>query len=107
MQIAANGAHQMKIIQAERRPRIILSAVALATAALVTLVSQAASARPVTPAAAVTKTGSARGSSPSIVLAHGPRADSSSRDAAATRRHRDGYTAYRPPTPLPRLAYDP
>ena len=55
----------MKIIQAARgRPRIILSAVVLAAAALVTLMSQAASARTVTPAASVTKTGSASGSEP-------------------------------------------
>jgi pimeloyl-ACP methyl ester carboxylesterase len=81
--------------------------VALATAALVTLVSQAASARTITPAAAVTKTGSASGSRPSIVLVHGAWTDSSSWDAVVTRLQRDGYTVYVPPNPLLGLSYHP
>jgi pimeloyl-ACP methyl ester carboxylesterase len=80
--------------------------VALATAALAILASQAASARTVTPAAAA-KTGSASGSKPSIVLLHGARADSSSWDAVVARLQRDGYTVYVPPDPLLGLSYDP
>lgn len=75
----------MNIIQAAQgRLRMSVVAVALATAALAVLVSQAASARTVTPAA-VTMTGSASGSKPSIVLVHGAWADSSSWDAVVTR----------------------
>jgi pimeloyl-ACP methyl ester carboxylesterase len=55
-------------------------------------VSQAASTRTVTPAAAVAKTGSPSGSRPSIVLVHGAWADSTSWDAVVTRLQRDGYT---------------
>src|SRR5690348_14981642 len=105
--IAAKGAHQMKIIQAARgRLRIGVVAVALGMAALTVLVSQAASARPVIPAAAVTKTRSAGGPKPSIVLVHGAWADSSSWDAVVTRLQRDGYTVYVPPNPLLGLRYD-
>ncbi len=98
----------MKIIQAALgRGRISGAAATLGIAALVILVSQAASARAVTPTAAVTKTGSASGLRPSIVLLHGAWADSSSWDAVVTRLQRDGYTVYVPPNPLLRLRYDP
>jgi pimeloyl-ACP methyl ester carboxylesterase len=97
----------MKIIQAAQgRLRIALAAVALATAALLILVSQAASARTVTPAT-IAKTGSAGQPRPSIVLVHGAWADSSSWDAVVTRLQRDGYTVYVPPNPLLGLGYDP
>src|SRR5258707_1368749 len=98
----------MKIIQAALgRGRISGAAAALGIAALVILVSQAASARAVTPSAALTKTGSASGPRPSIVLVHGAWADSSSWDAVVTRLQRDGYTVYVPPNPLLGLRYDP
>src|SRR6266851_5122051 len=98
----------MKIIQAALgRGRISGAAAALGIAALVILVSQAASARAVTPSAAHTKTGSASGPRPSIVLVHGAWADSSSWDAVVTRLQRDGYTVYVPPNPLLGLRYDP
>src|SRR5260221_3573607 len=98
----------MKIIQAALgRGRISGAAAALGIAALVLLVSQAASARAVTPSAALTKTGSASGPRPSIVLVHGAWADSSSWDAVVTRLQRDGYTVYVPPNPLLGLRYDP
>ena len=96
----------MKITHAAlRRLRVSAMAVALVTAALVTLVSQAASARPVTPAAA-TGAGSARPTKPSIVLVHGAWADSSSWDAVVARLQRAGYTVYVPPNPLLGLRYD-
>jgi pimeloyl-ACP methyl ester carboxylesterase len=98
----------MKIIQAARgRLRIGVVAVALAAAALAVLASQTASARSVTPAAAVTKTGPAGGPRPSIVLVHGAWADSSSWDSVVSRLQRDGYTVYVPPNPLLGLSYDP
>ncbi len=98
----------MKIIQAVLgRGRISGAAVALGLAALAILVSQAASARAVTPTAAVTKTGSASGLRPSIVLLHGAWADSSSWDAVVARLQRDGYTVYVQPSPLLGLSYDP
>src|SRR5216683_1820984 len=98
----------MKIIQAALgRGRISGAAAALGIAALVILVSQAASARAVTPSAALTKTGSASAPRPSIVLMHGAWADSSSWDAVVTRLQRDGYTVYVPPNPLLGLRYDP
>ncbi len=82
----------MKIIHAARgRLRISVSAAVLATAALTVVVSQA-SAQAVTPAAAVTKTGSASGAKPSVVLVQGAWANSSSWDAVVTRLQRDGYT---------------
>src|SRR5260221_11243744 len=88
----------MKIIQAALgRGRISGAAAALGIAALVILVSQAASARAVTPSAALTNTGSASGPRPSIVLVHGAWADSSSWDAVVTRLQRDRYTVYVPP----------
>src|SRR5690242_18762301 len=97
----------MKIIQAvPGRLRTVVSAVTLATAALVILVSQAASAHTVSPAAAVTKTGSGSGPRPSIVLVHGAWADGSSWDAVVTRLQRDGYTVYVPPSPLLGLRSD-
>jgi pimeloyl-ACP methyl ester carboxylesterase len=97
----------MKIIKpAQGRLRVIVAAVALATAALVILATQAASARTVTPAAA-TRAGTASGPKPSIVLVHGAWADSSSWNAVASRLQRDGYTVYVPPNPLLGLAYDP
>ena len=95
----------MKTIHGVRgRPRLGVI-VALATAALAVLVSQAASARTVIPSAA--KTGPSGGSTPSIVLVHGAWADSSSWDAVVTRLQRDGYTVYVPPNPLLGLRYDP
>src|SRR6266849_5101878 len=98
----------MKIIQAALgRGRISGAAAALGIAALVIPVSQAASARAVTPTAALTKTGSASGPRPSIVLVHGAWADSSSWDAVVRRLQRDGYTVYVPPNPLLGLTYDP
>ncbi len=98
----------MKIIQAAKgRARAGVVAVALAIASLVIPVSQAASARTVTPAAAITKTASTSGPRPSIVLVHGAWADSSSWDAVVTRLQRDGYTVYVPPNPLLGLRYDP
>ena len=98
----------MKIIQAAPgRMRKGVAAVALAMAALAILVSQAASAHPVTPAAAVTTTGSAGEPKPSIVLVHGAWADSSSWDAVVGQLERDGYPVYVPPNPLLGLDYDP
>ena len=97
----------MKIIQAAQgRLHTAVVAVALATAALVILVSQAAAARTVTPAAGVSRTGSASGPKPSIVLVHGAWADSSSWGAVASRLQRDGYTVYVPPNPLLGLPND-
>jgi len=98
----------MKIVQAARgRGRVGVVAVTLVMASLVILVSQAASARTVTRAAAITETGSASGPRPSIVLVHGAWADSSSWDAVVSRLQRDGYTVYVPPNPLLGLRYDP
>jgi len=95
----------MKTIHGVRgRPRLGVI-VALTTAALAVLMSQAASARTVIPSAA--KTGPSGGSTPSIVLVHGAWADSSSWDAVVTRLQRDGYTVYVPPNPLLGLRYDP
>jgi pimeloyl-ACP methyl ester carboxylesterase len=106
MQFAAKGAPQMKMIKAAGGGlRIGVIAVALASAVLAVLASQAASARTVTPAA-ITKTSSASGPKPSIVLVHGAWADSSSWDAVVSLLQRDGYTVYVPPNPLLGLRYD-
>ena len=97
----------MKIIRTTpgRLPGTAL-AVALAAAALLVPVSQAASARVLAPAT-VAAQARAGGAKPSIVLVHGAWADSSSWNAVAGRLQRDGYTVYVPPNPLLGLRYDP
>ena len=98
----------MKIIQtgSARLLRSSVAAAALATAALVVLVSQTASARIAAPASTAASTGSASGPKPSIVLVHGAWADSSSWNAIVSRLQHAGYTVYVPPNPLLGLSYD-
>ena len=89
------------------RPRLrvtVLASAALAAAAVAGGVSQAASASPVTHAAAVTAASAT--AKPSIVLVHGAWGDSSSWDAVVGRLQAAGYTVYVPPNPLEGLSYD-
>jgi pimeloyl-ACP methyl ester carboxylesterase len=82
------------------RLRLIIAAVILAIAGLVTPLSQIASAGTVEAAAA------GHGPKPSIVLVHGAWADTSSWNGVIQRLQADGYTVYAPPDPLQGLRYD-
>jgi len=83
------------------RLRLIIAAVIVAMAGLLTPLSQIAPARAAGAAAA------GDGPKPSIVLVHGAWADSGSWDGVTQRLQADGYTVYAPPNPLQGLAYDP
>jgi pimeloyl-ACP methyl ester carboxylesterase len=82
------------------RPRLIISALAMAIAALIIPLSQTASAHITIPAAA------SAGPKPAIVLEHGAWADTSSWNGVIRRLQADGYTVYAPPNPLQGLSYD-
>ncbi len=92
----------MKIASVTRYGKARFAALAAATAATALLASagQAAAAH------AGTRTDTARGPKPSIVLVHGAWADSSSWDGVVSRLERDGYAVYVPPNPLLGLSYD-
>jgi pimeloyl-ACP methyl ester carboxylesterase len=85
-----------------RRARLplIISALVMATAALVIPLSQNASARTTSGVAA------SAGPKPTIVLEHGAWADTSSWNGVIGRLQADGYTVYAPPNPLQGLSYD-
>jgi pimeloyl-ACP methyl ester carboxylesterase len=82
------------------RLRLIIAALAVATAALIIPLSQIASAQATTRAAA------SGGPKPTIVLEHGAWANTASWDAVIQRLQADGYTVYAPPNPLQGLPYD-
>src|SRR5579863_1531016 len=82
------------------RLRLVIPALVMVIAALIIPLSQTASARTTTRAAA---TG---GSKPTIVLEHGAWADTSSWNGVIKRLQADGYTVYAPPNPLQGLTYD-
>jgi pimeloyl-ACP methyl ester carboxylesterase len=92
----------MNIARAAQRARlrILIPALAVAIAALVTPLSQVASAHMTTRAAA------SGGPKPAIVLEHGAWANTASWDAVIRRLQADGFTVYAPPNPLQGLAYD-
>ena len=92
----------MNIIRTARRARLrlIIPALLVATAALIIPLSQTASARTTTRAAA------SDGPRPTIVLEHGAWADTSSWAGVIRRLQADGYTVYAPPNPLQGLNYD-
>jgi pimeloyl-ACP methyl ester carboxylesterase len=92
----------MNIARAARhaRPRLIIPALALATAALFIPLSQIASAQ------ATTHAVTGGGPKPTIVLEHGAWANTASWDAVIQRLQADGYTVYAPPNPLQGLTYD-
>jgi pimeloyl-ACP methyl ester carboxylesterase len=85
---------------ARRRLRLIIPALAMATAALIIPLSQTASADS-TPRAAASS-----GPKPTIVLEHGAWADTSSWNGVIKRLQAGGYTVYAPPNPLQGLTYD-
>jgi len=82
------------------RLRLIILALAVAIAALIIPLSQTASARTTTHAAA------SGGPKPTIVLEHGAWANTASWDDVIQRLQADGYTVYAPPNPLQGLTYD-
>jgi pimeloyl-ACP methyl ester carboxylesterase len=82
------------------RLRLIILALAVAIAALIIPLSQTASARTTTRAAA------SGGPKPTIVLEHGAWANTASWDDVIQRLQADGYTVYAPPNPLQGLTYD-
>ena len=82
------------------RPRIIIPALAVATAALVIPLLQGASAHTTTSAA------DSGGPKPAIVIEDGAWANTASWDAVIRRLQADGYTVYAPPNPLQGLTYD-
>ncbi len=92
----------MNITRTARQARLplIISALVMATAALVIPLSQIASAHTTTRAAA------SGGPKPTIVLEHGAWANTASWNAVIQRLQADGYTVYAPPNPLQGLAYD-
>jgi pimeloyl-ACP methyl ester carboxylesterase len=92
----------VNIIRTARRARLrlIIPALLVATAALIIPLSQTASARTTTRAAA------SDGPRPTIVLEHGAWADTSSWAGVIRRLQADGYTVYAPPNPLQGLNYD-
>ena len=104
MEITVNIARAARHV----RLRLILQALAVATAALVIPLSQIASAHTTTRAAAHTTTRAAAsgGPKPSIVLEHGAWANTASWAAVIQRLQADGYTVYAPPNPLQGLPYD-
>jgi pimeloyl-ACP methyl ester carboxylesterase len=82
------------------RLRLVILALAAATAALVIPLSQTASAHTTTRAAAD------GGPKPTIVLEHGAWANTASWEGVIERLQADGYTVYAPPNPLQGLTYD-
>ena len=83
------------------RLRLIISALAVAIAALIIIpLSQIASAHATTRAAA------SGGPKPTIVLEHGAWANTASWNGVIRRLQADGYTVYAPPNPLQGLTYD-
>jgi pimeloyl-ACP methyl ester carboxylesterase len=91
----------VNIARTARRARLplMISALVMATAALVIPLSQTASAHTTTRAAAA-------GPKPTIVLEHGAWANTASWDGVIQRLQADGYTVYAPPNPLQGLTYD-
>jgi pimeloyl-ACP methyl ester carboxylesterase len=82
------------------RLRLIIPALAVATAALIIAFSQIASAQ------ATTRATSSGGPKPTIVLEHGAWANTGSWDAVTAMLQADGYTVDAPPNPLQSLPYD-
>jgi len=82
------------------RLRLIIPALAVASAALMIPFSQIASAQATTRAAA------SGGPKPTIVLEHGAWANTASWDGVTARLQADGYTVDVPPNPLQGLPYD-
>ena len=82
------------------RLRLVIPALVMVIAALIIPLSQTASARTTTRAAA------SGGPKPTIVLEHGAWADTSSWNGVIWRLQADGYTVYAPPNPLQGLTYD-
>jgi pimeloyl-ACP methyl ester carboxylesterase len=82
------------------RLRLVIPALVMVIAALIIPLSQTASARATTRAAA------SGGPKPTIVLEHGAWADTSSWNGVIRRLQADGYTVYAPPNPLQGLTYD-
>jgi pimeloyl-ACP methyl ester carboxylesterase len=82
------------------RPRLIISALAVAAAAVIVPLSQTASAH------AANRAAVSAAPKPTIVLEHGAWADTSSWNGAIKRLQADGYTVYAPPNPLQGLSYD-
>jgi pimeloyl-ACP methyl ester carboxylesterase len=82
------------------RLRLLIPALVMVIAALIIPLSQTASARTTTRAAA------SGGPKPTIVLEHGAWADTSSWNGVIRRLQADGYTVYAPPNPLQGLTYD-
>jgi pimeloyl-ACP methyl ester carboxylesterase len=85
------------------RPRVIISALAVAVVALIIPLSQTASAHT---AHAANRVAVSAGPKPTIVLEHGAWADTSSWNGVIKRLQADGYTVYAPPNPLQGLTYD-
>jgi pimeloyl-ACP methyl ester carboxylesterase len=92
----------VNIVRAARhaRLRLIIPALAVATAALIIPLSQIASAQ------ATTRAVPSDGPKPTIVLEHGAWANTASWDAVIQRLQADGYTVDAPPNPLQGLPYD-
>ena len=82
------------------RLRLIIPALAVATAGLVIPFSQIASAQ------ATARAALSGGPKPTIVLEHGAWANTGSWDAVIQRLQADGYTVDAPPNPLQGLPYD-
>jgi pimeloyl-ACP methyl ester carboxylesterase len=89
-------------VRTARRARLplIISALVMATAAVLIPLSQTASAH------TTTRTAASAGPKPTIVLEHGAWADTSSWNGVIARLQADGYTVYAPPNPLQGLTYD-
>ena len=92
----------VNIVRAARhaRLRLIIPALAVATAALIIPLSQIASVQ------ATTRAVPSGGPKPTIVLEHGAWANTASWDAVIQRLQADGYTVDAPPNPLQGLPYD-
>jgi pimeloyl-ACP methyl ester carboxylesterase len=94
----------VNIVRAARHARlrliILALALAVAAAALITPLSQIASAQ------ATTRAVPTGGPKPTIVLEHGAWANTASWDAVIQRLQADGYTVDAPPNPLQGLPYD-
>jgi pimeloyl-ACP methyl ester carboxylesterase len=89
-------------VRTARRARLplIISALVMATAAVLIPLSQTASAH------TTTRTAASAGPKLTIVLEHGAWADTSSWNGVIARLQADGYTVYAPPNPLQGLTYD-
>ena len=94
----------MNTARTARRARLplIISALVVATAAVIIPLSQTATAS----AHTTTRAAATAGFKPTIVLEHGAWADTSSWNGVITRLQADGYTVYAPPNPLQGLTYD-